>query len=126
MEEKPVASADQALLNKIILIIESRLADPQLGAEDLSREIGMSRVHLFRKLKKITGQSPSDFIRNIRLQKAAQLLDGKKGFIKEIAFEVGFTSLSYFSKCFHEFYGMKPSEYTRDTNANKEENSNTH
>ncbi|HAJ98784.1 MAG TPA: hybrid sensor histidine kinase/response regulator [Bacteroidales bacterium] len=125
MEEKPVASADQALLNKIIMIIESRLADPQLGAEDLSREIGMSRVHLFRKLKKITGQSPSDFIRNIRLQKAAQLLEGKKGFIKEIAFEVGFTSLSYFSKCFHEFYGMKPSEYTRDTIANKEAHQKT-
>ena len=119
MEEKPVASADQALLNKIILIIESRLGDPQLSAEDLSRDVGMSRVHLFRKLKKITGQSPSDFIRYIRLQKAAQLLDGKKGFIKEIAFEVGFTSLSYFSKCFHEFYGMKPSEYSREAISEK-------
>jgi len=119
MADKPVASADQALLNKIILIIESRLGDPQLSAEDLSRDVGMSRVHLFRKLKKITGQSPSDFIRYIRLQKAAQLLDGKKGFIKEIAFEVGFTSLSYFSKCFHEFYGIKPSEYSRDAISEK-------
>jgi signal transduction histidine kinase/ligand-binding sensor domain-containing protein/CheY-like chemotaxis protein/AraC-like DNA-binding protein len=114
VEEQKVSSADDALMNRIMLIIESRLSDPRLNAEDLSKAVGMSRVHLFRKLKKITGQSPSDFIKNIRLQKAAQLLEGNKGFIKEIAFDVGFSSLSYFSRCFHEFYGVKPSEYSNE------------
>jgi signal transduction histidine kinase/ligand-binding sensor domain-containing protein/DNA-binding response OmpR family regulator len=113
-QEKAYPSADQALMEKIMQIIENRISDPKLNAEDLSREIGMSRVHLFRRLKKITGQAPSDFIRKIRLQKAAQLLEGNTGFIKEIAFDVGFASLSYFSKCFHEFYGVKPSEYGKD------------
>ena len=111
VSEKIYISADQSLMDKVLEIIEKRISDPTLNAGDLSRLVGMSRVHLFRRLKKITGQAPSDFIRKIRLQKAAQLLDWKTGFVKEIAFEVGFTSLSYFSRCFHEFYGIKPREY---------------
>ncbi len=117
--EKTYPSADKALMEKIMQVIESRISDPTLTAEDLSRDIGMSRVHLFRRMKKITGQPPSDFIRKIRLQKAAQLLDGNTGFIKEIAFDVGFTSLSYFSRCFHDFYGIKPSEYVRREKGNE-------
>lgn len=113
MKEKDFISSDQSLINKIIQVIETRISDTTLSAETLSQEVGMSRVHLFRKLKKITGQSPSDFIRRIRLQKAARLLEEDTGYIKEIAFEVGFTSLSYFSRCFHEFYGVKPSEYSK-------------
>jgi len=112
-QERSYPSADKALMEKIMQVIDSRISDPALTAEDLSREIGMSRVHLFRRMKKITGQPPSDFIRKIRLQKAAQLLDSNTGFIKEIAFDVGFTSLSYFSRCFHDFYGIKPSEFNR-------------
>lgn len=110
------SSADKKLMEKIMLIIEGRIADPKLNAEELSREVGMSRVHLFRRMKKITGQPPSDFIRKIRLQKAAQLLEGNAGFIKEIAYETGFASLSHFSRCFHDFYGMKPSDYARREN----------
>ncbi len=113
MKEKEFMSSDQALMNKIMQVIETRISDSMLSAETLSQEVGMSRVHLFRKLKKITGQSPSDFIRRIRLQKAARLLEENTGYIKEIAFEVGFTSLSYFSSCFHEFYGVKPSEFAK-------------
>jgi transcriptional regulator GlxA family with amidase domain len=62
-------------------------------------------------MKQITGQSAGDFIRKIRMQKAAQLLAGNKGFIKEIAFETGFSSLSHFSHSFREFYGIAPGEY---------------
>ena len=115
-ENKVFTSADEALMNKVLHIIEKRISDPAFNAEALSKDVGMSRVHLFRRLKKITGQSPSDFIRKIRLQKAAQLLSGNKGFIKEIAFEVGFNSVSHFSQCFHEFYGVKPSEYNLQKN----------
>jgi signal transduction histidine kinase/AraC-like DNA-binding protein len=122
LSKKEHISTDQALMNKIMQIIEERISDPKLNSENLSQEVGMSRVHLFRKLKKITGQSPSDFIRMIRLHKAAKLLENNTGLIKEIAFEVGFTSLSYFSRCFRDFYGMKPSEYTKKNNSEKDEN----
>lgn len=115
-ENKIFTSADQALMTKVLHVIEKRISDPVFNAEALSKDVGMSRVHLFRRLKKITGQSPSDFIRKIRLQKAAQLISGSKGFIKEIAFEVGFNSVSHFSQCFHEFYGVKPSEYNLQKN----------
>jgi CheY-like chemotaxis protein len=107
----PFTSTDEMLINRIVQIIEERIADPALNTEVLSREIGMSRVHLFRKMKQITGQSAGDFIRKIRMQKAAQLLAGNKGFIKEIAFETGFSSLSHFSHSFREFYGIAPGEY---------------
>lgn len=116
-KNKVFTSADEALMNKVLDIIEKRISDPVFNAEALSKEVGMSRVHLFRRLKKITGQAPSEFIRRIRLQEAAHLISGHKGSIKEIAFEVGFNSISHFSQCFHEFYGVKPSEYKHQNNA---------
>jgi ligand-binding sensor domain-containing protein/signal transduction histidine kinase/AraC-like DNA-binding protein len=107
----PFSSVDETLINRIVQIIEERIADPAFNTEVLSRETGMSRVHLFRKMKQITGQSASDFIRKFRMQKAAYLLAGNKGFIKEIANETGFTSLSHFSHSFREYYGISPGEY---------------
>ncbi|MDX9847320.1 MAG: two-component regulator propeller domain-containing protein [Tenuifilaceae bacterium] len=109
-----VSSADQKLMERIVATIEEQISNPELTSEYLSTAVGMSRVHLFRKMKKITGQSPSDFIRKIRLQKAAQLIEGNAGFIKEIAFETGFTSLSHFSRSFHSFFGVKPSEFLKN------------
>jgi signal transduction histidine kinase/ligand-binding sensor domain-containing protein/DNA-binding NarL/FixJ family response regulator len=114
------SSVDETLLNRIVQIIEDRIADPTFNTEVLSRETGMSRVHLFRKMKQITGQPAGDFIRKFRMQKAAYLLTGNKGFIKEIANETGFTSLSHFSHSFREYYGISPGEYA-DRNAEKPE-----
>ncbi len=113
IEKKVFTSTDEALINKVLQIIEKHLGDTSFNTGILSREIGLSRVHLYRKLKSITGQTCSDIIRNVRLQKAAQLLESNKGFVKEIAFEVGFASLSHFSRCFHEYYGIKPSDYNQ-------------
>ncbi len=107
------SSADSKLMDKVMMVIENHLADPKLNAEFLSFEVGMSRVHLYRRMKKITGQSPSDFIKKIRLQRAAYLLRGQAGFIKEIAYETGFVSLSHFSRCFHDYYGINPSDYQK-------------
>ena len=81
------------------------------SVEELSHEVGMSRVQLHRKLKALTGHSPSDFIRVMRLKRAAQLMEARSGNITEIAYQVGFNSLSYFSKCFHDFFGTLPTEY---------------
>jgi signal transduction histidine kinase/ligand-binding sensor domain-containing protein/AraC-like DNA-binding protein len=116
--KKPFSSVDETLMNKIVQIVEERIADPAFNTEVLSRETGMSRVHLFRKMKQITGQPASEFIRKFRMQKAAYLLAGNKGFIKEIANETGFTSLSHFSHSFREYYGISPNEYA-DKNAEK-------
>ncbi len=114
-----ISSADKKLIEKILEIIEERIGDQMFNSEELSKSIGMSRVHLFRKMKKLTGQSPSDFIRRIRLQRAAHLIEGNAGFIKEIAFQTGFTSFSHFSRSFLEFHGVSPSEYL---NSKKENN----
>jgi len=73
----------------------------------------MSRMQLFRKLKALTNQNPSEFIRTIRLKRAAQLIKKKFGNVAEITYEVGFNNLSYFAKCFKELYGLSPSEFAK-------------
>jgi transcriptional regulator GlxA family with amidase domain len=71
-------------------------------------------MQLFRKLKALTNQTPSEFIRTIRLKRAASLIKQKFGNVAEITYEVGFNNLSYFAKCFKELYGKSPSEYAKD------------
>lgn len=102
---------DRQLIQKVIQLVEERIADPELSVEDLSREIGISSTHLYRKIKALTGLSTNDFIRKIRLKRAAQLLLQRQGNISQVMFEVGFTNSSYFAKRFQEEFGMTPSEY---------------
>jgi DNA-binding response OmpR family regulator len=109
--EVAVTSTDEKFLQKALAIIEANLARTEFDVETFSKEIGMSRGHLHRKLTTLIDQSPSDFIRTIRLKRAARLLDKQAGNISEVAFQVGFNSLTYFTKCFREFYGQTPSEY---------------
>jgi transcriptional regulator GlxA family with amidase domain len=87
------------------------MADANFGVEDLGREIGMSRMQLYRKLQALTDLSPSDFMKKVRLQRAAQLLLQGSGNVSEISYQVGFSSHAYFSKCFHDQYGKTPSEF---------------
>ncbi len=110
-EEVEVSSADAAFIKKLCKIMETRLSESTLDVETLSHELGMSRVHLHRKLKQLCGQSPSEFIRNFRLERAAALLEKESGNISEVAFAVGFSSLTHFSKCFRNKYGMSPSAF---------------
>jgi YesN/AraC family two-component response regulator len=109
--EVAVTSTDEKFLQKALAIIEANLSNTAFDVETFSKEIGMSRGHLHRKLTTLIDQSPSDFIRTIRLKRAAQLLDKQAGNVSEVAFQVGFNSLTYFTKCFREFYGKTPSEY---------------
>ena len=108
-----VTSVDEKFLNKAIQIIEQNLGDCDFDVTAMTGEIGMSRMQLFRKLKALTNQTPSEFIRTIRLKRASQLLKKNFGNVAEITYEVGFNNLSYFAKCFRELYGVSPSEYAK-------------
>ena len=83
----------------------------ELSVEELSRELGMSRVHLYKKLLQITGKTPIEFIRVIRLKRAAQLLRESQLHVSEVAFEVGFNNPKYFSRYFKDEFGVLPSVY---------------
>jgi AraC-like DNA-binding protein len=102
--------AELNFLDNLLDIAENRLSDYEFGVEDLSREIGVSRPQLYRKVTSITGRSPVSFIRDIRLNKALSLIKENKYNISEIALEIGYNSPSYFSKCFHEKFGINPSK----------------
>jgi AraC-like DNA-binding protein len=105
-------STEEKFLQKILQVIESNLAREDFDVEQLSREVGMSRVQLYRKLYALTGQSPSDFIRNIRLQRAAQLLKARAGGVAEIAYQVGFKDAAHFTKSFTKQFGKTPTAYS--------------
>ena len=123
---KPVVmrSSDQVLLEKVMRIINENIADPDLNVEFLASGVGMSRVHMHRKLKELTNQSARDFIKSIRLKQASVLLSTQKTGISELAYAVGFTNLSHFSNSFREFYGMSPKEYAQHMNNDKKEKEN--
>lgn len=106
-----IQSPDEKLMSKVMSTINSNLTNPALSVEMLAREIGISRVHLHRKLKELTNQSTRDLIRNIRLNQAANLLADGHFNISEVAFAVGFTNAAHFSNAFKELYGMPPTEY---------------
>ena len=106
-----VTSADEAFLNRAREIVEENIEDGNFGVQELASELGLSPRQLQRRLRDTVDQSPVEFIRTLRLQRAAQLLEGQYGNVSEVAYSVGFTSLSYFAKCFREQYGMAPSEF---------------
>lgn len=104
-------SNDEILMSKVMKTINDHLADPALNVEMLAANVGMSRVHMHRKLKELTNQSARDFIRSIRLKQAANLLREKNLSVSEVAYATGFSNLSHFSNTFRDFYGISPSEY---------------
>ena len=110
-----ITSVDEQLIQKCLEYIEKNMDNPEYGVEELSGDLGMVRMSLYRKLQSITGHTPTDFIRSIRLKRAAQLLQGSRLPIIEIANRVGFSSSSYFSKCFKEMFGMLPKQYAEET-----------
>lgn len=122
-ESMVIDSADDKLVKKVIDYIKANLEDCEMSVETLSREVGLSRVHLNRKLKEILGISPSNLIKSIRLKQAAYLLVNNKVNISEVAYKVGFSSHSYFSFNFHEFFGMSPKEFIIYYTENQDEES---
>lgn len=111
MTQEP--SMDEAFLQKLTGIVEANLENEQFGVKDLAHEAGMSRSQIHRKLQDLTHQSTTQFIREIRLEHAMELLQNQVGTVSEIAYRVGFGSPTYFSRCFHEYYGFPPGEAAR-------------
>lgn len=110
-EDVKVKSTDERLIERLEALVNKELANPALSVELLSSELGISRSQLQRKLKQLTNQNPSDFIKTTRLRNASFLLTQKGMSISETAYATGFSSLSHFSNSFREFYGMSPSKY---------------
>lgn len=102
---------DDKLMKKLDELIAEHLDDSDLSVDVLSRKVGLSRTHLNRKMKDLTGESPASYIRQLRLRRSIQLLKEHNLTISEIAFAVGFSSPSYFSQAFRDYYGVTPKEY---------------
>lgn len=111
--EVAVTSVDEAFLQRVLETIEENLDDETFGVVELAGEVGMSRSQLHRKLKALADKGPNEVIRDMRLQRAKELLEKGAGNASEIAFSVGFNSLAYFSKCFSDRFGVSPTEYLR-------------
>ncbi|MBN2484374.1 MAG: response regulator [Bacteroidales bacterium] len=109
--EISVTTVDEKLIRKALEIVEQNISNPGFSVEQLGRELGMSRVHLYKKLLSLTGKSPIEFIRVLRLKRAAQLLQKSQLRVSEIAYEVGFNNPKYFSRYFKDEFNMLPSEY---------------
>jgi len=101
---------ENEFIGRITAIIEENIANEQFGVSELASEIGMSRSNLLRKIKKLTKLSVSQFIRQVRLKSAMEMLKEHSANVSEVSYQVGFSSTSYFIKCFREFYGYPPGE----------------
>ena len=106
-----ITSLDEKLIDNAIRYVENNISRSDFSVEELSRELGMSRVHLYKKLLAITNKTPIEFIRIIRLKRAAQLLRESQQNVSEIAYQVGFNNPKYLSKYFKEEFGVLPSTY---------------
>lgn len=110
-----VTDYDQQFLQKCYNYLKENISNPDLNVENLSKEVGLSRVHFYRKIKYLTNMSPSRFILNIRLKVAADLLNSEGVSVSEVCYQVGFNNLSYFTKCFKEEFGVLPSAFHKKT-----------
>jgi len=110
-KEIHISSLDEKLIQKAIALVEENISNAEFSVEELSHLLNMSRVNLYKKMLAITGKSPIEFIRIIRLKRSVQLLEKSQLSISEIAYEVGFNTPRYFSKYFKEEYKLTPSEY---------------
>ena len=108
-------------IQKLTNLVEANLANEKFGPDELAREAGISHSHLNRKLKTIFNQTISQFIREVRLKKAKELLLNEDTTVAEISYRVGFGSPNYFNNCFHEYFGYSPSELRNHNHENQPE-----
>ena len=113
LSKEPVSDVDKGFVDRFRELIEENLADSELSVEDLGGKMGLSRVQLYRKIKALTNYSPNELVRIARLKKAASLLASSEKTISEITYEVGFTSPSYFTKCYKDYFGESPTDFLK-------------
>ena len=111
VDQVKMKSPDDQLLERVMKVINKNISNSDLSVDGIAEEVGISRVHLHRKMKELTGQTPHDFIRNIRLKQAAKLLSSQNMNITEVMYACGFNNAASFSTIFKKFYGMSPREY---------------
>ena len=113
LEKEPICDMDKIFVEKFKKLIKEGISNSELNVEDLGKEMGLSRVQLYRKIKALTNYAPNELLRIARLKKASTLISSSDMTIAEICYEVGFTSPSYFSKCYKEYFGESPTEYLK-------------
>ena len=111
VEEKQVKGNDELLMERIMKVINDHLDDSDFNVDALTKEVGISRAQLHRKMKEMTGLPVSEFIRNIRLEQAVRLLEEQKINVTQVAYSVGFSNLAHFSTVFRKQFGVSPTEY---------------
>ncbi len=114
IDEIQIENADEKLLNRIMAVINDNLYNSDLKIDMICDEVGISRVHLHRKMKELTNQTPHDFIKNLRLKQAARLLSKKGSSVTDVMYRCGFSSSTSFSTMFRRMYGLTPRDYKRE------------
>jgi YesN/AraC family two-component response regulator len=109
-EKAEINYLDQQFIERVLKVIDEHISEEEFSIEEFGKDVGMSRSQMHRKLKALTGKSASLYLRTVRLAKAKQMIEAKKGNISEISYQVGFSSPAYFSRCFKEEFGYTPSE----------------
>ncbi len=118
--ELDVTNAYEVLLQNSISYIRDNISKTDLSVEEMARDLNMSRTNLHRKMKTLIGQSPVELIRSVRMKQAAYLLENSTLSISEVAYGVGYNSLSYFSSSFNSYWGVSPSVYIKNKQEKKE------
>ena len=116
VQDVPLGKVDKGFVDKLYDLIEKRMGDSGLSVEELGGELGLGRVQLYRKTKALTGYSPNELLRVVRLKKASSLLASTEKTIAEITYEVGFSSPSYFTRCYKDYFGESPTEFLKRKN----------
>lgn len=113
LQKVSVTELDKGFMEKLHILIDDHLSDPKLSVEELGGQIGLSRVQLYRKTKALCGYAPNELLRIARLKRASILLASTEKTVAEITYEVGFSSPSYFTKCYKEYFGESPTDFLK-------------
>jgi len=119
-----ISSLDERFLKKILDLVEKNMSNSEYSIEDLSSDMAMSRANLYRKINSITGNTPTDFVKNIRLKRAAELIIQGELTITEVAYKVGFSTPSHFSQSFKRMFGVVPTNYASEATTRKFDTAN--
>ena len=111
LEEPQIVNADEEMMNRLMAFVEKRLSDENLKIDEMAEAVGLGRTVFYEKIRELVGVSPSDFLKQVRMQRACQLLAKSRLSVAEVAYAIGFTDPKYFTKCFKKDTGMTPTEY---------------